>query len=158
MKLKTCVCLLLAVLATANGFPITEVTGDNFSSEIMESSKDTLLLVYVPWHPYSERLFSAMRELEESMVDNKKLSLAINDGDASPITHPWKNTNLVWFSMYLFKNGRKEMPVDYDVENKGHALQDLKKFLSAELDYTNQAIVLAADSGLPQLSPPFYKK
>jgi len=123
----------------------------------LDSPKDTLLLVYVPWHPYSDRLFSAMRELEQSMVDNTKLALAINDGDVSPIRHPWKNTNMVWFSMYLFKNGKKEMPVIYDVENKGHALQDLKEFLSAELDYTNQAIVLAAASGLPQLSPPFYK-
>merc|ERR1719231_396330 len=150
------VLLCLAAVATAS-VPIVEVGPANFAKDVMESPKDVLVLVYVPWHPYSDRMFSALSELAQDIVSDDRLVLAINDGDAAPIAHPWRNTNLLWFSMYLFKQNAKESPVVYDVQNKGHALEDFKKFLGTELYYTNPQTILGAESGLPKLAPPFYK-
>ncbi|CDJ61059.1 hypothetical protein, conserved [Eimeria maxima] len=109
---------------TTNDGPVKVVVGDTFKSQVLDSGKDVLLLVYAPWCGHCKKLEPTYEEfaklVAESKSANEALVVAKMDGSANRLPdEKYKVTGFptVWF----FKKG-SDTPIEFMGERTANGL------------------------------------
>lgn len=120
------------------------ITGNTFTSAVIDNEADVLLEVYAPWCGHCKQLAPVYEKLGEAVKAaglSDKLVIAKMDGTANEVDYP--GVNVKGFpTLFLFKNGEKATPIDYEGN------RDLDGFISfLKSKAGNDVSALAAAGG-----------
>lgn len=120
------------------------ITGNTFSSAVIDNEADVLLEVYAPWCGHCKQLAPTYEKLGEAVKAaglSDKVVIAKMDGTANEVDYP--GVNVKGFpTIFFFKSGEKASPIDFEGN------RDLDGFISfIKSKAGNDVSALAAAAG-----------
>lgn len=119
---------------------VRNVVGMNFEELVMQSHGDVFLFIYVPWCAYCKAFETVLKELINHFTQQRiqaqttgtgantppSVTIARLEGGANEVNHPGVKI-LGYPTLYLFLEGNKSFPIEYDGER---SLTALVEFIS----------------------------